>query len=240
MPWFKVDDALALHMKAITAGNAALGLWVRAGSWSMQQLSDGFIPHQVVAALGGTDDDCGALVTARLWDTAPGGYQFHDWAEYQPTREQVLAERAEAAERMRRVRANRKANVRANAQPNEPRTFGDGSASPSRPVPTPDSSKTSEGQSRKKRASDETDSKLSPTLTRVATNLGLLNVAEIRNHIVAWCQRDLALEDTIAVARWVLEKRATAPDKPQRYVMRAIEQSPLEVQQHIDQRGLAA
>lgn len=29
MPWFRVDDDFALHPKAIAAGNAALGLWVR-------------------------------------------------------------------------------------------------------------------------------------------------------------------------------------------------------------------
>ena len=32
--WFKVDDNLALHPKVLGAGNAAMGMWVRAGSWS--------------------------------------------------------------------------------------------------------------------------------------------------------------------------------------------------------------
>jgi len=43
MPWFKVDDTLAFHAKVVAAGNAAMGLWVRAGAHSMQQLTDGFI-----------------------------------------------------------------------------------------------------------------------------------------------------------------------------------------------------
>ncbi|MBW1639265.1 hypothetical protein G3H63_09300 [Microbacterium resistens] len=104
MPWFRVDDGLAFNMKAISAGNEALGLWVRAGSWSMQQLSDGFIPAPMVAALGGSPEATAALVTVGLWHDAEGGFQFHDWAEYQPTREQLLAERAAATERKRRSR----------------------------------------------------------------------------------------------------------------------------------------
>lgn len=34
MSWFKVDDHLAFHRKTLAAGNEAMGLWVRAGSWS--------------------------------------------------------------------------------------------------------------------------------------------------------------------------------------------------------------
>lgn len=94
MPWFKVDDALAMHMKAFMAGNKALGLWVRAGSWSMQQLTDGNIPTGLVSALGGDWDDAAALVNAGLWHQTDSGYRFHDWAKYQPTRGQVEAERS--------------------------------------------------------------------------------------------------------------------------------------------------
>ena len=36
MPWFNVDDGFAFHRKAVRAGNAAIGLWTRAGSWWMR------------------------------------------------------------------------------------------------------------------------------------------------------------------------------------------------------------
>ena len=84
MPWFKVDDTLAFHTKTLAAGNAAMGLWVRAGAWSMQTLTDGFIPDSLARQLG-TPKQARDLVAAGLWDKAPGGYQFHEWGDRQPT-----------------------------------------------------------------------------------------------------------------------------------------------------------
>lgn len=103
MPWFRVDDNLSVHSKTVAAGNAAMGLWVRAGSWSMQQLSDGFIPDHIVSTLG-TRAQAERLITAGLWDRLPTGYAFHDWDGRQPSRAQVEADRDAAAERQRRAR----------------------------------------------------------------------------------------------------------------------------------------
>lgn len=103
MPWFKVDDTLAWHRKAVQAGNAAMGLWVRAGSWSSQQLTEGFIPSDIAAAMG-TRAEATRLINAGLWDTVPGGYQFHQYLDRNPSREQVEKERADSKERQRRAR----------------------------------------------------------------------------------------------------------------------------------------
>lgn len=89
MPWFRVDDNLAFHAKVVEAGNAAMGLWVRAGSWSMQQLSDGFVPTHVARQLG-KPAEIKRLVTSALWLDGDGGYYFHDWAERQPSRADVM------------------------------------------------------------------------------------------------------------------------------------------------------
>jgi hypothetical protein len=67
MTWFKVDDAFALHPKAIAAGNAALGLWVRAGSWCGAHLTDGFVPAPLIRTLGAQTRDARKLVEAGLW-----------------------------------------------------------------------------------------------------------------------------------------------------------------------------
>lgn len=72
MPWFKVDDGLPDHPKVLLAGNAAMGLWVRAGAWSMKHLTDGFIPEAFVRLLG-TAKEARALVTAGLWVKVEGG-----------------------------------------------------------------------------------------------------------------------------------------------------------------------
>lgn len=115
MPWFKVDDALATHDKVLAAGNAAMGLWVRAGAWSAQHLTDGFVPLHAVKLLGNVGQ-ARALVTAGLWVEADKGYRFHEWHDYQPTREKVEADRREARDRMQRLRKGKKgsAEVRAN------------------------------------------------------------------------------------------------------------------------------
>lgn len=84
MPWFRVDDNLAFHAKALAAGNAAMGLWVRAGSWSMQQLTDGYIPAQVARQLG-KKIEAERLVVAGLWTEGGDGYHFHEWVGRQPS-----------------------------------------------------------------------------------------------------------------------------------------------------------
>lgn len=229
MVWFKVDDQLAVHLKTITAGNAAMGLWVRAGSWCAAQLTDGVVPAAMVATLGGSTGDAQALVDAGLWHEQDGGYAFHDWAEYQPTREQVLADRAAAQERMRNVRANRKANVRPNARD----LFGDGSASPS-PVPSPDYSKTSKSQSSSKHARVSTDAiEVSEMTRRLAAQQGITSLRTVMDAIHRHTSATVTADQAFQVAVWILGKAKNPPAAPQRYVTGSIAKSPAEVEQHI-------
>ena len=102
-PWFKVDDTLAFHAKTLAAGNAAMGLWVRAGAWSMQMLSDGFVPTQVAGQLG-TQREAGRLVFANLWVETDDGYRFHEWDQRQPSRIALHAAREANAEKLRKWR----------------------------------------------------------------------------------------------------------------------------------------
>lgn len=93
MTWFKVDDGLAFHAKVVQAGNPAMGLWLRAGSWCAQQLTDGFVPNQIAATLG-TRAQATALEAASLWVREDGGYRFHGWLDYQPTAAEVREDQA--------------------------------------------------------------------------------------------------------------------------------------------------
>lgn len=88
MPWFRVDDNLAFHAKTLAAGNAAMGLWVRAGAWAMQHLTDGRVPIHVARQLG-TRGEAGRLVAAGLWLEEEAGYRFHEWEGRQPSAEDV-------------------------------------------------------------------------------------------------------------------------------------------------------
>ena len=107
MTWFKVDDKLHDHEKPHTAGKAAMGVWVLAGSWSADNLTDGFVPARVLGRWG-TAADAKRLVAAELWDECERdgqpGWRFHDWLEYQPSRTHVETRREEVRERKRRWR----------------------------------------------------------------------------------------------------------------------------------------
>lgn len=104
MAWFKVDDNLSTHMKVVSAGNEAMGLWVRAGSWAAQHMTDGFVPTPVLALFAAPVTLANTLVECGLWHYAEGGYTFNDWLEFQPSREQVLADRNASRERVKRAR----------------------------------------------------------------------------------------------------------------------------------------
>lgn len=107
MTWFKVDDKLHDHRKARKAGKSAMGVWVLAGSWSMDNETDGFIPEDVLARWG-TKSDAAKLVTVGLWDpeTYQGekGWRFHDWSRFQPSAAVTAAKRA--AEHEAGIRGN--------------------------------------------------------------------------------------------------------------------------------------
>ncbi len=104
MSWFKVDDGLHSHPKWLATPKAARALWVTAGSWCSDQLTDGFVPAQALRALDGTTREAAQLVTSGLWLEVEGGWLFHDWHDRNPSREQVEERRENNAERLRRWR----------------------------------------------------------------------------------------------------------------------------------------
>lgn len=131
MPWFKIDDTFAMHEKVMAAGNAAIGLWARAGAWSMQQLTDGFVPDHVLRALG-TPKERRTLVEVSLWEETEGGITFRNWSERQPTKEQVEAARQAAAERQRHARERAKSQ----RESRRDNSVSHGPPDPTRPDPT--------------------------------------------------------------------------------------------------------
>lgn len=98
MPWFKVDDSFHSHPKVIATDADALGLWVVAGAWSSSNLTDGFVPdHVLTRLLPDSDKLARKLVAAGLWRRVRGGYQFHDWSDFQPSSSDVRAMREKRA-----------------------------------------------------------------------------------------------------------------------------------------------
>jgi hypothetical protein len=91
MVWFRVDDDLAFHPKVLAAGLPAMGLWIRAGAWSSQMLTDGTITPEMLTALGDPRQrHAQRLVDVRLWVPGPdGSFVFHEWDLRQPSRSTV-------------------------------------------------------------------------------------------------------------------------------------------------------
>jgi hypothetical protein len=106
MTWFKVDDSFYDHPKVFDAPDCAVALWTRAGSWSARNLTDGFVPTGMPARLCIDHETAVAeLVRRGLWVRAKDGYRFRDWSDYQPTRDEVLAERKRWADKKASQRA---------------------------------------------------------------------------------------------------------------------------------------
>lgn len=108
MTWFKVDDKFHSNSKTrkvLAETPSALALWTVAGSWSSDNLTDGFVPdHQLPWLIpNGAEEMARQLVAARFWKRVRGGYLFHEWAsdgdgtKRNPTREEVEAERRRKA-----------------------------------------------------------------------------------------------------------------------------------------------
>jgi len=163
MPWIKVDDHYDEHRKFMECGPLGHALWLSGMAYCNRNLTDGFIPWSaartllswefleppdddgrrlrvaisVTSGMSGGDVDAeyviSLLTACGLWDEVSGGYVVHDYAEYQPTKEQVLAERAAKAAA---GKAGGQASARARAK--APATArGQAKLNPV-PVPVPD------------------------------------------------------------------------------------------------------
>jgi hypothetical protein len=117
VPWFRLDDSFHSHPKVIAAGNEAIGLYVRSGTYAAEHLTDGFVGEDIAVLYGARNAAtrrsprtgkpetlADALVRTRLWHRARGGWTIHDYLDYNPSREDVIRERKQAAERQKRRR----------------------------------------------------------------------------------------------------------------------------------------
>ena len=130
MPWFRVDDGFHSHPKTLATPPAALGLWVVAGSWSSDHLTDGFIPdHALPRILPDAAKLAEQLVTSGLWKRRRGGYVFHDFLGRNPSRTAVENDRKKNAERQKRWRETHSNGVTNSV------TNGVSNSAPSRPIP---------------------------------------------------------------------------------------------------------
>lgn len=130
------------------AGNAALGLWVRAGAWCGANLTDGALPKHMIGTFGAQARDAKKLVSVGLWVEIENGYQFHEWSKMQPSKAEVEAEREANRQRQKEWRErNKKRNAVTDPVTDGVSHKGSNDA-PTRPDPTRPSNEEPNGSSK--------------------------------------------------------------------------------------------
>jgi hypothetical protein len=153
MPWARFDDRFPSNRKVRLLSDGAFRLYVSAICWSAENLTDGVIKTaelRLVADVRATRTRAKELVEAGLFEDLNGaGWKIHDYHEYNPTAEQVRADRAQRTARQQRWRAKKQGDG-PDPGPPDNKTDVDAStdasrntsrngvrdAAPSRPVPT--------------------------------------------------------------------------------------------------------
>lgn len=99
MSWVKLDDSFFSHPKVVNAGTEAIGLYVLGLTYSSHHLTDGHVPSAWVRQAVGSKAKklTETLMEHGLWELNGTGWLIHDYLEYQASREQIQAQRAEVS-----------------------------------------------------------------------------------------------------------------------------------------------
>ncbi len=121
MTWVRLDDASATHPKFVKAGLAAYGLWVAGLCYCNRYLTDGTIPKDALDILiPGTPTKVLVDLARRLcanrvrpdgkpsWLEDGEQYRVHDFEKYQPSKEEIEAERHASRHRQKESRSRRR------------------------------------------------------------------------------------------------------------------------------------
>lgn len=107
--WIKVYNSLPTHPKIIRAGDRAAWLFVCGLCYCNEHLTDGYIDAAVLQILApgvrSVEKLASALVSSGLWEQVEGGWQVHEYREFQRSASEVREQRAKATERKRRSRS---------------------------------------------------------------------------------------------------------------------------------------
>lgn len=104
---FQVEPDFYDHPKVTGMSDAAVALWVKAGSFSAAKLSDGFVSEDVLVSTLRYDLAVAEeLVRRGVWQRTRGGFRFHEWERHgNLTRARVEADREADRDRKRRGRS---------------------------------------------------------------------------------------------------------------------------------------
>lgn len=137
MVWVKLDDGFVENEKVCELHDRSFRLHVAGICYSARNLTDGLITTRAEKVLGAvlnfqTKRWTAELVSVGLWTKVDGGHQINDYLEYNPSAQDVKAERRRNAERQADLRRRR--NETRHDVDNALRNEGS-NGSPSQPVP---------------------------------------------------------------------------------------------------------
>ncbi len=100
MTWANFDDNFADHPKVLALTDAAFRLHVSGILYCARYLTDGHVPTAQAPKLspGYKPAQLRELVSSGLWERSKGGYQIHDYLDWNRSRAAVLAERRRKSE----------------------------------------------------------------------------------------------------------------------------------------------
>jgi len=129
--WVKLDDSFFEHRKVMILSVRAKLLFLAGLTHAAKNLTDGYLLDgdvRVIRAFAeATPAHVRELVDAKLWERDGRGYSIHDWSDYNPSAEAVLAKRAAKVEA---GRAGGQASAAARAQ-----AKGQAKSNPRNPYP---------------------------------------------------------------------------------------------------------
>lgn len=122
MTWLRCDDLESTHPKLLALDDAAFRLYHHSRLYCAHFLTDGLVPRAALATLTPLRGEALETTVAQLlrvlppytagvWEHAGEDYRVHDYLDYNPTREKVLADRAKETERKARQRKAGAAHV---------------------------------------------------------------------------------------------------------------------------------
>jgi hypothetical protein len=114
MAWVRLESAFGTNPKTLELAHRkqwrAIVAYISGLGYSGQQGLDGFIPDNAMHIIHATNKDRDTLIEIGMWLPVEGGYEIHDWHDYQPTSEAVTARKQKAKQaaetRWKRSRAN--------------------------------------------------------------------------------------------------------------------------------------
>lgn len=108
MPWVKLDDQIMRSPKIRAVSRDAFALHIAGLCYCATALTDGRIPDRdlplVAAEALAPEASAGELEGVGLWVRTDGGWDIHDYLDYQPSRDAVMEDRRKARERKAKQR----------------------------------------------------------------------------------------------------------------------------------------